>query len=169
MEKIADVDLKAGKAGDIACSKKDFARMAGRRVRSLILAQQDERLNRTAQGASGLNKITHLLKQRDRLGMEFSCGSILAQAPQGIPFRAQGVGLRFLVSKRVGNTDGSFSKFTSFVKIDSDLDAYSCIQLFNNRRGEQMVARKKSDSRGSAAKRGQAIKECLFFTFLRPH
>src|SRR5262249_40692660 len=91
MEEVADVDLKASKAGDVARSKKDFPCMVRCSVRSIILAQQDERLNRTAQGASGFNRVTHLLKQRDRSSMEFGCRPILAQAPQGIPFRAQGV------------------------------------------------------------------------------
>ena len=66
--------------------------------------------------------------------------------------------MRFLVPELVSNTNGCFSKFTSFVEIDSDLDAYSRIQSLDNRRGEQMMAGKKFDTGGLAAKRGQAIK-----------
>ena len=77
--------------------------------------------------------------------------------------------MRFLVPELVSNTNGCFSKFTSFVEIDSDLDAYSRIQSLDNRRGEQMMAGKKFDTGGLAAKRGQAIKESLFLTFLFRH
>ncbi len=95
MVDVPDVELQARQPQLVALPGEDLAGAGRRRLRPLVLAQQDERLDGRAEGPTHLLWLPHLFEEPGGLLVVLDRHLVLVEGIEGVALGAQALGERF--------------------------------------------------------------------------
>ena len=117
---VPDVQLQAGEAQLIALAGEDLAGLDRRLLGPLVLAEQDERLDRGAEGPAHLRGLPDLAEQPGRLLVVLDGRLVLVERIQGVALCAQALGERLGAPEPAGDELGGLREGQGLFDVDPD-------------------------------------------------
>src|SRR5277367_2932796 len=132
VEDVADVVVETGDAAGFADLREDFSRAFGRFESAVVFAEQDQRLDGTAEGAGCFFPIAEGLVPFDGLFVMLDGGAIVSAGVESVCFGAGAEGEVFFASQFAADQDGGFGKVQRFFSVYADFFQYQIRELLYN-------------------------------------
>ena len=118
---VADVVVEIGDASGLADTDEDFSRLFGGFESAIVLAEQNERLDGAAEGASGFFQIAESFVHFDGLFVMLDGGAIVSAGVESVGFGARAEGDVFFAAQLAADEDGGFGEVQRFFSVYADL------------------------------------------------